>query len=99
MKKGIHPQYYTDATVTCSCGTAFMTGSTKQTISVEVCNKCHPLYTGEKKFVDTLGRVGRFQQKQQFAKDYLQKNPLKKKKKQQKQSDDPKSLKDLLMNI
>lgn len=99
MKKGIHPKFYTDTIVTCSCGATFVTGSTKQSIQVEICSKCHPLYTGEKRFVDTLGRVGKFQQKQQFAQSYQQKNPIKKKKKQQKQVEDPKSLKDLLIGI
>lgn len=98
MKRGIHPTYYTDAVVTCSCGATFVTGSTKKTIQVEVCNKCHPLYTGEKRFVDTLGRVGKFQQKQQFAKAYQQKK-LEKKNKQQKQPEESKSLKDLLLSV
>lgn len=48
MKQGIHPEYYT-ATVTCSCGNTFQTGSVKADIRVEVCNECHPFYTGRQK--------------------------------------------------
>ncbi len=62
MKTGIHPKYY-DCTVTCACGNSFTVGSVKQQIAVEICSKCHPFFTGEMRFVDTLGRVERFQQK------------------------------------
>ncbi|MGD0354174.1 MAG: 50S ribosomal protein L31 [Dehalococcoidia bacterium] len=60
MKEKIHPKYYTDAKVTCSCGNTFTTGSTRQTLRVELCNKCHPFFTGEQKIIDTAGRVERF---------------------------------------
>lgn len=60
MKDGIHPPYYPDARVTCACGNAFTVGSTKKEIQVEICAKCHPFYTGQKKYVDTRGRVERF---------------------------------------
>jgi large subunit ribosomal protein L31 len=46
--------------VTCSCGNTFTTGSTRQTLRVELCNKCHPFFTGEQKIIDTAGRVERF---------------------------------------
>lgn len=59
MKKGIHPQYAL-AQVVCACGNTFNTGSTKSLIRVEVCSQCHPFYTGEKRLVDTQGRVERF---------------------------------------
>jgi large subunit ribosomal protein L31 len=62
MKKGIHPEYV-DATVTCGCGNSFKTRSTKATIAVEICSKCHPFFTGKVKFVDTAGRVEKFQRK------------------------------------
>lgn len=62
MKDGIHPKYQ-DASVTCGCGNTFQTRSTKAKISVEVCAKCHPFYTGSVKFVDTAGRVDRFNKK------------------------------------
>ncbi len=62
MKKGIHPEYV-EATVTCACGNTFKTRSTVPEIRVEICNACHPFYTGKQKFVDTTGRVERFQKK------------------------------------
>jgi len=63
MKEKIHPKYFTDANVTCSCGNTFATGSTRQTLKVELCNKCHPFFTGEQKIIDTAGRVERFNKK------------------------------------
>jgi len=63
MKEKIHPKYFTDASVTCSCGNTFTTGSTRQTLKVELCNKCHPFFTGEQKIIDTAGRVERFNKK------------------------------------
>ena len=60
MKKNIHPQYYTDAKITCSCGATLTVGSTQKSMQIEVCSQCHPFYTGEKKTVDTTGRVDRF---------------------------------------
>lgn len=63
MKKDIHP-HYRQTTVTCACGETFTTGSTRENIRVEICSKCHPFYTGQRKFVDSEGRV------QKFAKKY-----------------------------
>jgi len=63
MKEKIHPKYFTDASVSCSCGNSFTTGSTRQTLKVELCNKCHPFFTGEQKIIDTAGRVERFNKK------------------------------------
>jgi large subunit ribosomal protein L31 len=60
MKEKIHPQYFPKAKVVCSCGNTFTVGSTKKEISVELCSKCHPYYTGEQRVVDTAGRVERF---------------------------------------
>jgi len=62
MKKKIHPPYY-DTTVTCACGETFVTGSTVKEMKVEICSKCHPYFTGKQKFVDTAGRVERFQKR------------------------------------
>jgi large subunit ribosomal protein L31 len=59
VKQGIHPKYM-EAVVKCACGETFTTGSTKQNLSVEICSKCHPFYTGKQKLVDTGGRVDRF---------------------------------------
>ena len=64
MKKDIHPQYFDDAKVSCACGNTFTTGATVPEIHLDVCNKCHPFFTGEMKFVDTLGKVEKFQQAQ-----------------------------------
>lgn len=68
MKAAIHPQYFVDCKVTCACGNTFITGATVQSITVDVCNKCHPFFTGEMKYVDTLGRVEKFQKTQAKAK-------------------------------
>ena len=62
MKKGIHPQYK-ETTIVCACGEVIHTRSTKQNIRVEICSKCHPLYTGKQKFVDSAGRVEKFRRK------------------------------------
>ena len=62
MKADIHPTY-AEATVKCSCGNTFTTRSTKPELHVELCNECHPFYTGKQKLVDTGGRVERFQRK------------------------------------
>lgn len=63
MKEKIHPKYFLDAKVVCSCGNTFTTGSTRQSLKVELCNKCHPFFTGEQKIIDTAGRVERFNKK------------------------------------
>jgi large subunit ribosomal protein L31 len=63
MKEKIHPQYFPDAKVICSCGNTFTVGSTKKEIRVELCSKCHPYYTGEQRVVDTAGRVERFRRR------------------------------------
>ncbi len=66
MKAAIHPKY-NQITVTCSCGAQFTTGSTKGDLTVDICAKCHPFFTGEMRFVDQLGRVEKFQAKQKAA--------------------------------
>ncbi|MEK7598424.1 MAG: 50S ribosomal protein L31 [Patescibacteria group bacterium] len=60
MKKDIHPKYYSDAEIICSCGNVIKTGSTVKVMKVEICLACHPFYTGKKKMMDTTGRVDRF---------------------------------------
>ncbi len=62
MKKGIHPNYG-EATVRCACGETFTTGSTKEELTVEICSKCHPFFTGKQKLVDSGGRVDRFKKR------------------------------------
>ena len=60
MKQGIHPTYYEEAVVICSCGNTWTTGSTKKEIHTDVCSACHPFFTGEQRIVDTAGQVERF---------------------------------------
>ncbi len=67
MKTQVHPKWYPDAKVACACGAQFTTGSTTPTISVEVCSNCHPLWTGQQKFLDTAGRVEKFNQRVAMA--------------------------------
>ena len=99
MKQGIHPNWHDDCQVTCSCGHKFTIGSVHPTLQVDICNNCHPFYTGEMKFVDRQGRVDRFLKKVQDAQG---RQMGKQQKKAQKQSqstqptDDPKSYKELL---
>ncbi len=68
MKSDIHPDYI-DAEASCGCGNKFATRSTIPSIKVEICSECHPFYTGQQKFVDTAGRVEKFQKK--FGGDYF----------------------------
>ena len=65
MKTDIHPRYV-DCTVRCGCGSTFETRATVPEMKIEICNVCHPFYTGNQKFVDAAGRVDRFKRK--FAK-------------------------------
>jgi large subunit ribosomal protein L31 len=65
MREGIHPNYV-EATVVCACGNTFQTRSTKPSIRLEICSNCHPFFSGKQKFVDSAGRVERFQKR--FAK-------------------------------
>ena len=62
MKAKLHPEYI-EATVRCVCGNTFTVGSTKESLRVEVCSKCHPFFTGEQRIVDTGGRVERFKRR------------------------------------
>ncbi len=62
MKAKIHPKYV-EATVRCACGNTFQVGSTKKSLRVDVCSKCHPFFTGEQRIVDTAGRVERFRRR------------------------------------
>ncbi|OGK52876.1 50S ribosomal protein L31 [Candidatus Roizmanbacteria bacterium RIFCSPLOWO2_01_FULL_44_13] len=96
MKTDIHPTYYAGAVVTCVCGNTFTTGSTKKNISVEVCYKCHPLYTGEHRFLDVKGRVDTFKKKQAAAATYKATYAGKKNKKSGAEEKKVKSLKELL---
>jgi large subunit ribosomal protein L31 len=68
VKEKIHPKWFPEAKVHCACGSAFVTGSTMPEIAVEICSACHPLFTGQQKFVDTAGRVDKFNQRVVAAK-------------------------------
>ncbi|MFC1790453.1 50S ribosomal protein L31 [Patescibacteria group bacterium] len=108
MKKKIHPRYYPKAKVTCACGHTFTTGSTKPEITIEICGACHPFFTGEMKYVDTLGKVEKFQQKQaRVAKDKFVKKSLRRQEAKdvkeateiKKDRETPKTLKEMLKMI
>ena len=62
MKEKIHPKY-TETTITCNCGNVIHTRSTKPNIRVEICAACHPFFTGKQKFIDSAGRVEKFQKR------------------------------------
>lgn len=94
MKSNTHPAWH-EATVTCACGNSFVTGSVKESITVDICSACHPFFTGEMKFVDTQGRVEKFQAKMANAKDF--KTTKKEKLTAKKQNVRPESLHDMLM--
>ena len=66
MKQGIHPDYK-KVTVKCACGETFETGSVKDSLSVEICSKCHPFFTGKQKFVDAGGRLDKFKRRLERA--------------------------------
>lgn len=66
MNHAIHPDYV-NCTVTCSCGNTFATRATQAELRIDICGTCHPFYTGKQKFVDTAGRIQRFQEKYQWA--------------------------------
>jgi len=76
-KTGKHPKYYPKAKVICACGNTFEVGSTMPEIHIEICSACHPLYTGKNKFVDTAGRVDKFQERVRKAQE-IQKAKTKK---------------------
>ena len=99
MKANIHPTFYEDAQVVCSCGNIFTTGSTKKNLTVEVCYKCHPLYTGEHRYIDSKGKVDQFEKKRQLAKNYQANKASKKNKKEQRGAKKLKSLKELLQEM
>ncbi|MDP6306294.1 MAG: 50S ribosomal protein L31 [Verrucomicrobiota bacterium] len=62
MKADLHPEYV-ESSIRCACGNEIKTRSTKTTMLIGICNECHPFYTGQQKFVDTAGRVDKFQQR------------------------------------
>ena len=101
MQTSKQPQWHNEITVTCACGNTFVTGSTIQSIRVELCSNCHPLYTGQQKFVDTLGQVDRFVKKTEISKAKQEERKriieARQLKMEDKKKTDKPSLKDLLM--
>lgn len=85
--------YFAEAKVVCACGNKFTTGSTKEEIRVEICNNCHPFFTGQEKFVDTEGRVERFKRMEDAKKE------TKSKKEVERKPDQPKTLKEMLQSL
>lgn len=63
MKEKVHPKYYDEAKVTCSCGNSFTVGATQPTLKVEVCSKCHPFFSGKQNIMDTAGQIERFKKR------------------------------------
>lgn len=63
MKEKVHPKYYDDAKVICSCGNTFTVGATRPTLKVEVCSKCHPFYSGKHHIMDTAGQIERYKKR------------------------------------
>jgi large subunit ribosomal protein L31 len=107
MKKKIHPKYYKDVQVTCSCGNTFVIGgATKEYINTDFCNKCHPAYTGTKKVADTANRVHQFEEKMKKSEEKMKaaKNIAAQKEKRQKATKDTEgkgeiTLKDILKDM
>jgi large subunit ribosomal protein L31 len=60
MKTAIHPKYFKETIISCSCGATLHVGATQENMQTEICSSCHPIYTGKKKTVDATGRVDRF---------------------------------------
>lgn len=102
MKANIHPTWHPQASVTCACGNTFTTGSTLPAIRVDICSNCHPFFTGQQKFVDTLGQVDRFIKKTETSKTKQEERKrileARKSKVAEKKKERP-SLKDLLMQV
>jgi len=76
MQKDIHPKYYDKAEVTCACGAKFTVGTTVEKMKVEICSQCHPFYTGQKKIIDTAGRVQKFEARMKKTEALKAKKPV-----------------------
>ena len=75
MKDKIHPKYYPNAVVRCTCGTTWTTGSTVPELRTDVCSACHPFFTGEQRIVDAEGRVDRFYRRLEQARQLQEESP------------------------
>jgi len=98
MKASTHPQYFDQAQVVCVCGNKFTIGSTRDSIHVELCNLCHPFYTGEQKFVDTASRIQKFETKLKTAQTFKA-TTAKKQAEKKKSQEAPKSLREMLQSL
>jgi len=99
MKKNIHPNWFENAKVACSCGNTFTTGATVETMHVAICAACHPVFTGQEKLVDTEGLVQKFQKREKASKDLQKTKGEKKVEKETKEKETtarPRTLKDML---
>ena len=83
MKDNIHPEWYPEARVVCSCGNTFTVGATVPEITTEVCSSCHPFFTGEQRIVDTAGQVERFMRRLEAGVEQRQTEQLRKQKKKE----------------
>lgn len=100
MKKDIHPKVNTDTKVVCACGNTFVTISTLDEINLEICSNCHPFFTGQQRFVDTEGRIEKFEKKRKLAEESKKvEKPAKKVSKTEKKVAKSKTLKDLLTEV
>lgn len=72
MKRDIHPQWFPEAQVVCSCGATFTVGATKEVIRTDVCSSCHPFFTGEQRIVDSEGQVERFMRRLERREELLE---------------------------
>lgn len=98
MKANIHPKYFDNAQVTCACGNKFVVGSTQELIRIELCNKCHPFYTGEQRFIDSASRIQKFQTKQKNA-EKIAMTKVKKIQEQKQKDEQPKTLREMLQSV
>lgn len=99
MKKDVHPKWYPEAKVACTCGNTFSVGSTVPEIRVEICAHCHPFFTGTEKLVDTEHRVEKFEKKRvkaEAVKEAAEAAKKKRKKERGKEKEQPKTLKEML---
>ncbi|OGY23924.1 MAG: 50S ribosomal protein L31 [Candidatus Woykebacteria bacterium RBG_13_40_7b] len=95
MKPEIHPTYFPSAKITCACGNTVTVGSTKNDIHVEICNRCHPFFTGEEKYIDTEGRVERFKRRASLKSE----KKLHEEKPQEAKQERPRTLKEILQAL
>ena len=85
MKKDIHPTWYPDAQVICSCGATFTMGATQEVIRTDVCSSCHPFFTGEQRIVDSEGQVDRFMRRLERREELLEFEKKRRTKKERRQ--------------